>query len=106
MAKRSQPLPARSRRWSWAAPARSRESWTPTLSPVATFDPGSAFTTPCPILEGQSLPQDSAPSPFRIPETRELELVSIRLDDGRIVVRTAEELLRANPRPTPGGVPR
>lgn len=47
--------------------------------------------------------QNSQSFAFPVPEARNLELVVVKLDDGRVVVRTAEELRAANPRPTTGG---
>ena len=42
---------------------------------------------------------------FRLPEGRDLEVVLVRLDDGRIVARTAEELPPPERKETPPAAP-
>lgn len=42
---------------------------------------------------------------FRLPEGKDLEVVLIRLEDGRIVARTAEELPPPERKETPSAAP-
>lgn len=43
---------------------------------------------------------------LKTPAGREVEVVLLRLPDGRLVARTAEEVKAANPEPTPATEPR
>lgn len=44
-------------------------------------------------------------SSFRLPEGKDLEVVLVRLDDGRIVARTADELPEPERKETPATSP-